>query len=375
LTMKRRGNLFNQVTDFNHLCRSARLAAHGTFNRDSLSFMFDLERNVVELKRQLEGRQYLPGEYRTFCITDPKPRTISASPFRDRVVHHSLCGTLEPVIERYLIDDCYACRVGKGTVAAIERARVFVRRFERFAKLDVRHYFETADHGVLKAVIRRLVKDPGVLWLTDLFIDKGAPGSFPGKGMPIGNLTSQNFANLYLGPFDHFVKETVRVPGYVRYMDDILLFDDDAIRLKQAVVLATTFLEGMLLNTKDEAFRTGRTSDGVPFLGFNIFPAVIRFDRIRRRRFRAIVPTSGHRPAPRRQFPCRRGRTLGRPPRLVASENRCRTSGRPCHICDISDPKAVTKFVSRRVTRWLTDQPAVVSNYLWLSVCYTRRVV
>ena len=123
LTMKRRGHLFNQVTDFNHLCRSARLAAHGTFNRDSLSFMFDLERNVVELKRQLEGRQYLPGEYRTFCITDPKPRIISASPFRDRVVHHSLCGTLEPVIERYLIDDCYACRVGKGTVAAIERAR------------------------------------------------------------------------------------------------------------------------------------------------------------------------------------------------------------------------------------------------------------
>lgn len=283
--LKRRGHIFESIIDFCHLRQSARLAAHGTYNRDSLSFMFELERNVLELKRELESRQYMPGEYRTFLITDPKPRIISASPFRDRVVHHALCGVLEPVFDSYLISDCYACRVGKGTVAAIYRAQHFSRRYGRFVKLDVRHFFETADHQVLKTIIRRLVKDSSVLSLTDLFIDKGAPGSQAGRGMPIGNLTSQNFANLYLAPFDHFMKEVVGVPGYVRYMDDILMFDNDPIRLAVAVKKASDFLAVLRLELKREAFRTGLTSDGLPFLGFNIFPGVIRFDRIRRRRF------------------------------------------------------------------------------------------
>lgn len=283
--MKRVGNLFEDVVDFNNLCRAAKRAAVNARNRQSLEFMFELERNVLDLKGRLESGEYRPGEYRTFQITDPKPRTISASPFQDRVVHHSLCGVLEPVFDRYLIDDCFACRVGRGTVAAIHRAQHFVRRYDRFAKLDVRHFFETADHRVLKGTIRRLVKDRRVLWLTDLFIDKGAPGSPPGTGLPIGNLTSQNFANLYLGPFDHFMKENVGVPGYVRYMDDILLFDNDRARLKNHVSAASEFVSGLCLELKAQAFRTGRTSDGVPFLGFRIFPALIRFDRMRRRRF------------------------------------------------------------------------------------------
>ena len=120
--------------------------------------MFERERNVVVLKNELESRTYRPGEYRTFHIVDPKPRTISASPFRDRVVHHALCGVMEPILEGYLVDDCFACRVGKGTVAAIYRAQHFARRFDRFTKLDVRNFFETADHQVLKLILSRLIK-------------------------------------------------------------------------------------------------------------------------------------------------------------------------------------------------------------------------
>lgn len=273
------------MTNFNHLCVSARKAAIGTQNFDSLGFMAEVERHVLKLQDELQDRSYAPGEYRTFQVQDPKPRTISASPFRDRVVHHALCAVLDPILEGYLIDDCYACRIGKGTVAAIRSAQHFAKRYRWYAKLDVRHFFETADHAVLKSILGRLVKDPDVLRLTDLFIDKGAPGSLPGRGLPIGNLTSQNFANLYLGPFDHFIKEVIHVPGYVRYMDDILMFDDDRIRVRNAVEAAGSFMSGLCLELKTEVCRRGRVADGVPFLGFNIFPAVIRFDHPRKRRF------------------------------------------------------------------------------------------
>jgi len=283
--MRRCGNIFEGVVDFNRLCLSAKRAAIGTRTIESFSFMADLEREVFRLQSELLSRSYCPGEYITFAVKDPKPRTISASPFRDRVVHHALCAALDPLLERYLIDDCYACRVGKGTVAAIDRAHCFAGRYAYYAKLDVRHFFETADHQILKNAISRLVKDPAIIWLADLFIDKGAPGSMAGKGLPIGNLTSQNFANLYLGAFDHFMKEIVRVPGYVRYMDDILMFDNNRLRLRDSVGAADLFMKGIRLELKDEVCRRGRTGDGIAFLGFNIFPSFIRFDHCRRRRF------------------------------------------------------------------------------------------
>ncbi|HNZ04754.1 MAG TPA: reverse transcriptase/maturase family protein [Myxococcota bacterium] len=283
--MNRVGRIFQEVTDFNHLCESAKRAAIGTRNYDSLRFMFDLEREVLKLQDELTSGAYVPGDYRTFQVREPKLRTISASPFRDRVVHHALCAVLEPTFERFLIPDCFACRVGKGTVAAIRRAQYFTRRHERYAKLDVRHFFETADHGVLKMIVRRLVKDRAALRLIDQFINKGAPGSLPGKGVPIGNLTSQNFANIYLGPFDHHMKEVVGIPGYVRYMDDILLFGDDRTFIRDAVSAADRFLAGLKLELKTEVCRRGRVADGVSFLGFNVFPSVIRFDAPRRRRF------------------------------------------------------------------------------------------
>jgi RNA-directed DNA polymerase len=172
----------------------------------------------------------------------------------------------------------------------IKRAQEFARRFPYFLKLDVRRFFETADHRVLKALLQRLVKDKRALSLCDEFIDAGAPGSAVGKGLPIGNLTSQHFANLYLGPLDHFIKETLRVRGYCRYMDDHLFFvhgRDEPAAIHDKV--AACMNERLLLEIKERVTESGPVSIGVPFLGFRIWPQLIRLDGYRARRFRTRI--------------------------------------------------------------------------------------
>jgi hypothetical protein len=186
---------------------------------------------------------------------------------------------LEPFFERAAIFDSYACRPGKGSHAAVRRAQHFARRFDRFLKLDIRKFFENLDHEVLKISLRRLVKDARLLQLADRIIDHGAPGSAPGKGLPIGNLTSQHFANHYLTPLDHFVKEKLRIPGYLRYMDDILLFSDSKRFMSEAHQQIMDFLELKLkLQLKSEVTVHAPISEGIPFLGMRLWPQVIRLD-------------------------------------------------------------------------------------------------
>jgi len=285
--VKRSGHLFEQVASFGGLRRAARRAACGKrLSSQAAAFLCDLEREVLRLQRELLEGTYRPGPYRTFAIVDPKRRTISAAPFRDRVVHHALCAAMEPTLERYAIADSYACRTGKGTLAALHRARHYTRRHAWFLKLDVRRYFESADHSVLRALLHRLFKDQRLLGLADLVIGAGAPGSPPGKGLPIGNLTSQHFANLYLGPLDHRIKETLYIPAYCRYLDDLLLFADSQEELAAAGVDVAGFCAATLkLELRHEATRLEPVMAGVPFLGFRIWPGLTRFDARRKRRF------------------------------------------------------------------------------------------
>ncbi len=245
--MKRTGHLFEQVADFHALCAAARRAARGKGGTQSASsFLFHMEGEVLQLQREILDGTYRPRQYRTFYISDPKPRTISAADFRDRVAHHALCAILEPLFERTAIEDSYACRAGKGSHLAVQRAQYFARRLGRFLKLDIRKFFETLDHDVLKAALRRIIKDERLLELTGRIIDHGAPGSPRGRGLPIGNLTSQHFANFYLGPLDRFIKQELRVLGYVRYMDDFLLFSDSKEFLRQAHRRICEFVESEL---------------------------------------------------------------------------------------------------------------------------------
>lgn len=275
--------------DFGALCDAARRAALGKRRQPNVArFLMDLEPELLRLRRELVAGAWRPGRYRVFSVRDPKPRTICAAPFRDRVVHHALCAVLEPVFERYAIYDSYACRPGKGTLAALRRAQQHARRQPYFAKLDVRRYFQSVDHAVLRALLRRLIADRRVLGLLDVILDAGAPGSPPGSGLPIGNLTSQHLANLYLGPLDHQVKEVVRAPGYCRYMDDLLLFGADRQSVAGWAAGVEQFAQEHLhLALKAEATRLAPVGEGIPFLGFRVFPGVVRLDKRRVRRLRS----------------------------------------------------------------------------------------
>jgi retron-type reverse transcriptase len=288
--MKRAGYLFERVIAFDTLLLAARKAQRGKRHRTSVGrFLFHLEPELLTLQEELRTGTYRMRPYRTFTIYEPKQRQICAADFRDRVVQHAICHVLDPLFDACLIDDTYACRRGKGTHAAVRRAQQFARRFPYVLKGDVRKYYESIDHAVLKALLRRKLKDKALLALLDLIIDHPLPGGTPGKGLPIGNLTSQYFANLYLGELDHLVKEHLHHKGYVRYMDDVLVFASDKPHLHETLAAIRTFLHHTLhLTLKDEVTRLMPVTQGIAFLGFRIFPGLIRLDgrkwaRVRRR--------------------------------------------------------------------------------------------
>jgi RNA-directed DNA polymerase len=286
--MKRAHHLFEQVASFSALLAAAGRAARGhRHTTGAARFLVEKEVRCLALERELVSGEWSPHGYETFTVHDPKTRLISAAPFVDRVVHHAICTPLEPVLERWMLPHSHACRRGRGTHGALREALRLTRRYGAFLKLDVRHHFETIDHAVLKGVLRSRIKDRRFLELCNRITDFGAPGSPPGRGLPIGNLTSQHFANAFLTPLDHLVVHRLRPSGYVRYMDDLLLFDDSQCRLAEHEVAIATFLsESLRLDVKTEATRRGAPSSGVPFLGFRLFPGVIRLLPSRRRRLR-----------------------------------------------------------------------------------------
>ena len=294
--MKRHAGLFEQIVRFENLLGAASRAARGKRDRPTVArFEFHLERELFALQEALVAGCYRPGAFFTFEIRDPKPRAICAAPFRDRVVHHAVCDVLEPVFERRLIFDTYACRPGKGTHAAVARAQHFARCYRYFLKCDVLRFFASVDHSRLRTLLERVFKDRPLLDLLGKIVDHGPPGAEPGRGLPIGNLTSQHFANLYLGELDHHLKERERVKGYLRYMDDLLLFADDKARLHLLLAEIRRFLGDRLgLSLKQDATRLAPVTDGIPFLGFRIYPGLLRLNRRSLRRFRRQVRAREH---------------------------------------------------------------------------------
>jgi len=227
--MHREKNLFVKIIAFDNLYRAFVGASHGKRDRPEVrEFEYHLEPRLWEIRRRLEAGSYPWGAYRRFRITDPKNREIRAAPFGDRVVHHALFNVLDPIVRRGFIADTYACIPGRGTHLAVQRYRDFVRARAGCGyvlQCDIKSFFASVDHAVLERLLARRIGDERLLALIHSLITHG--GERPGKGMPIGNLTSQLFANLYLDPLDHFVKETLRARHYIRYMDDFLLLADD----------------------------------------------------------------------------------------------------------------------------------------------------
>ena len=288
--VRRRGHLFESVANFNALRAAERRARRGKRSRpDVARFVFHLEANLLALESELSTKTYSMRPYRTFFVREPKLRRICAADYRDRVVHHAVCDVLDPLFDGGLIADTFACRRGKGVHACVRRVQDLARKHPYALLCDVKRYFETIDHAVLKRLYRRKLKDREFLALLDSIVDHPLPGCVTGKGVPIGNLTSQYFANLYLGELDHLIKDELRLPGYVRYMDDMVVLADSKARLREALSAITEFLGMRLrLELRPERTRLLPVTQGLPWLGFRVFPGVLRLDgkkwaRMRRR--------------------------------------------------------------------------------------------
>jgi len=225
------------------------------------------------------------------------------------VVHHALCNLIEPIFERSFIADSYANRVGKGTHRALDRCQQFTRRYRYVLQCDIVQFFPAIDHAILRRTLARKVDDPNVLWLIDRILESGAGVLaeeyrmvyFPGddlfavnrpRGLPIGNLTSQFWANCYLNPFDHFIKRELRCSAYLRYVDDFVLFADDKKRLWDWRTLLIERLARFRLTVHAGAHPRPVT-EGIPFLGFVVYPRRRRLKRrkgiVFRRKFRRLL--------------------------------------------------------------------------------------
>ncbi len=283
--MRPAGGLWPEIASFHHLRAAALRAARGKRRvRGVAAFLSRLEPEALSLERELESGTYRPGRAFEFRIFDPKERTIAAAPFRDRVVHHALIDRLEPLFERRMIATSFACRRGKGTHAAIACARRLVRTHGFHLKLDIRKCFESIRHDVAMATLGKVVKDRRVLDLFAAILEAGS-GRESGVGLPIGALTSQWIANLVLDRLDHFVKEKLRVPGYLRYMDDFALFDDEKARLAGWLPEVDRFVrEALELALKEKATRLAPHTEGLPFLGWRIFRGTTRLRAENKRR-------------------------------------------------------------------------------------------
>lgn len=292
-------DLYTQICAFENLYQAFRRARRGKRDRAEVAaFEFDLEENLCQLQEELLGQTYRPGPYHSFYVHDSKRRLVSAAPFRDRVVHHALVGVIEPLFEPRLIGDSYANRVGKGTHRALDRCQQFARRYPYVLQCDVRRFFPSVDHAILRAQLAGVIGDEQVMWLVDRILESGvgvlaeeyAMAWFPGddllaavrpRGLPIGNLTSQFWANVYLNDLDQFVKRTLRCCAYVRYVDDFLLFAEDRPTLhawRQAIVERLAGLRLTLHETRAQVYPVAM---GIPFLGFRVFPG---YRRLRSRR-------------------------------------------------------------------------------------------
>jgi len=291
-------NLFPAIVDFTNLHAAFRRAAKGKrFRPEVAAFEFNLEPNLLALQQELKTDRYRPGEYRSFYIRDPKHRLISAAPFRDRVLHHALCAVTEPLLERTFIGDSFACRQGKGTHAAIDRAQHFARRYPYVLQCDIRQFFPSVDHAILYDILARKFDDGRLMALIGYILqgsegildDEYDPVYFPGddllatlrpRGLPIGNLTSQFWANVYLNELDQWLKRTQRVKAYLRYVDDFLLFAHDKAQLWdwKAAIRERLAMLRLTLHERESTVYPVRT--GIPFLGFRIYPTHRRLKRV-----------------------------------------------------------------------------------------------
>jgi RNA-directed DNA polymerase len=284
--MKRQGNLIEKIADIDNLRLAFWKAKRGKAHKYSvMKFQEDWETHLLQIREELLSGKVTVGKYQYFITYDPKERRICAADFRERVMHHAIMNICHDRFEQVQIYDSYASRKGKGTYAALARAAVFAKKYKWFLKFDVRKFFESIPHETLKNQISRLFKDNYLLDIFGQIIDSYQGVISSDSGVPIGNLTSQYFANHYLSSADHYAQEQLKLMGYIRYMDDMVLWHNDKDKILEAGRLFEQYINeelGLVL----KPLCLHETYRGVPFLGYIIYPNKIRLSH--RSRFRFI---------------------------------------------------------------------------------------
>ena len=286
--MKRQSDLFARVYDFANLELAYRKASKcKRYHSEILNFSATREESLIDIQNHLIWKTYRQGSYRFFTVTEPKRREIAALPFRDRVVHHALNNILEPILDKRFYYHSYACRKGKGLHEASATLQKWIRHNSYggqkvyVLKCDIKSYFNSIDHNVLKAALRRVIKDEGVLWLTDVIIDSTGTDA----GIPIGNLSSQLFANFYLDALDKFVKEEIRALYYIRYMDDFLILSRDKDFLRDAWLAIEDYVTDKLHLELNPKTTIVCAKNGIDFCGYRHWAD---HKRVRRRSIKSI---------------------------------------------------------------------------------------
>lgn len=306
---KRIGHIYDSITSWSNLYLAFKKACkHKKSKSETTEWMYNCEKYLFELQTELKalGRGfpnplsqdkeysrgdcgYKPQPYKYFVIREPKERIISVAAFRDRVVHHALVNIIEPYFEAAFIKDSYATRKEKGLHLAVQAAQNYTCKYQWYLKLDIEKFFASVNHEILLSLINRKIKDPAVMSLCRIILSNQTVSMGLGKnnglqmgsrGLPVGNLTSQFFANIYLNKLDHFVKQTLGYQAYVRYMDDFIMFSDNPQELKHALKQIELFVQQQLdLRIKPQSVQINRVSHGIPYLGYRIFPKLLRIRR------------------------------------------------------------------------------------------------
>ncbi len=283
--MKRENNLIWLIADPDNLRLAFWKACKAKEGKMVVAqYRKSLDENLLALRNELLSGNVQVGQYHYFTIYDPKERKICAATFRERVLHHALMNICHANFEKYQIFDSYASRLGKGTYAALERSKNFQRKYKWFLKLDVRKYFDSIDLCILKQQLAKRFKDVVLINVFYSIIDSYETST--GKGLPIGNLTSQYFANHYLALADHYIKEKFQAPAYVRYMDDMVIWSNDKNSLLKIGNEFQSFIESEL-SLSLKPFCLNSTDKGLPFLGYILFPKTVLLNNSSRNRFKA----------------------------------------------------------------------------------------
>ena len=301
--MKTYNNLYFKIYLFKNLVFAWREARkHKTRKLYVIKFEQNTRENLLKLHEELKNQTYSPEPLKTFILRDPKTRKISKSAFRDRIVHHALVNTLEPIFDKTFIYDNCASRKGKGTLFALKRFDLFMRKVSRNGKIkgwfnnnkirgyclkaDIKHYFQEVNPDILISILWRKIKDEKIIWLIKQILDN-FDAKIQGKGMPLGNLTSQFFANIYLNELDYFVKHKLRAKYYIRYVDDFILLHNSKEQLKKWKIEIDKFLkEKLKLELHPDKSKVISLSRGIDFVGFRNF---WYYKLLRKRNIRKII--------------------------------------------------------------------------------------